>query len=360
MQRRASKQPATSYKQQGFRYLTSDKVAHFSDEQFLERLRAIPTRGGKAARIEAQAILSGVTEPPVTVTRTLELYWQLAKATTVGKSPDQIRKWENPIKQAIRDFVAVVGDKPLADIVRDDVRAFRDWWLERLETEGLSPSTVNKNVDHFGKVLKLVNEEKGLNLTLPLGGLRLEEGEQNTRPPFSTEWIADRLLAPGALDGLHPEARAIFCIMINTGARPSDIATLTKPTIWLQANVPNISIEPIGRKLKTRNARRVIPLVGVSLEAAQNFPEGFPHYRNNPQLSKDVSDYLTAHDLRETPTHVLYGLRHSFEDRLLAAEVDERIRRDLMGHSLNRVRYGEGGSLGHLQRVIRKIAVDPP
>lgn len=341
----------------GFRYMPAARVAKLPREELLQRVEAVKTTSGEPDRIEAAAILGAAPEPQITVSRALEHYWTLARAKTLGKSDAQIKKWEAPIKQAIRDFVAVVGDKALNEISRDDVRSFRDWWLERIETEELNPSTANKNMDHFGKVLKLVNEEKRLGLALPLGGLRLEEGEKNTRPPFSVGWIKDKLLAPGALDGLDAEARAILLIMVNTGARPSEIAALRAATIRLQHNVPHIKIEPDGRKLKTKHARRVIPLAGVSLEALRAFPDGFPHYRESEGLSKAVSDYLTANGLRETPAHSLYSLRHSFEDRMLKAGVDERIRRDLMGHRLTRERYGEGADLDHLHKLVQTIAL---
>ncbi|WP_328287165.1 tyrosine-type recombinase/integrase [Cypionkella psychrotolerans] len=341
----------------GFRYMPAARVAKLERHELLQRVEAVQTLGNELHLIEAAAVLGTIAEPPIKVSRALELFWTLAKAKTLGKSEAQVKKWKSPIKQAIRDFIAVVGDKAIGEISRDDVRAFRDWWLERIETEDLNPTTVNKNMDHFGKVLKLVNEEKRLGLTLPLGGLRLEEGEKNTRPPFSLDWIKNKLLKRGALDGLDAEARAVLLVMVNTGARPSEICALTASTINLSSNVPYISIEPDGRKLKTKHARRKIPLVGVSLEALRAFPDGFPRYRESEGLSKAISDYLTANGLRETAAHSLYSLRHSFEDRMLKVGVDERIRRDLMGHRLTRERYGEGADLEHLHTLIQAIAL---
>ena len=340
----------------GFRYMPAARVAKLPTEELLQRVEAVSASKGEPDQREAAAFLGAVAEPSITVSRALTLYWSLAKAKSLGKSPAQIRKWESPIKQAIRDFIEVVGDKPISEITRDDVRAFRDWWLERVEIEDLHPSTANKNMDHFGKVLKLVNEEKRLGLLLPLGKLRLEEGEKNTRPPFSVGWIKGRLLAPGALDGLDPEARAILLVMVNTGARPSEVAALRSSTIRLEDDAPHISIQPDARRLKTKHARRVIPLTGVSLDALKGFPDGFPRYRSYQGLSKVVSDYLTAHSLRETPAHSLYSLRHSFEDRMLKAGIDERIRRDVMGHRLGRERYGDGASLEDLHRLFQAIA----
>lgn len=188
--------------------------------------------------------------------------------------------------------------------------------------------------------------------------LMLREAEAGTRPPFSVAWIKDRLLAPGALDGLNSEARGIVLGMINTGYRPSEGAMLTRDQIRLDANVPHISIEPVnGRQLKTAHSRRVIPLVGVSLEAFRANPDGFPRYADNPSLSDTVNKYLLENKLLETPRHTLYSLRHAFEDRMLAAGIDERIRRDLFGHALKRERYGDGASLEHAQELLLTIAL---
>ncbi|MCC0076994.1 MAG: integrase [Rhodobacter sp.] len=340
----------------GFRYLPVTSVAKLPTSDLLKRVEAVSIRKNEPDRLEAAAFLGAEATPRISVSKALDLYGSFAKDRTLGKSPAQVRKWQNPIKQAIRDFIEVVGDKAIPDITRDDVRAFRDWWLERIETEDLQASTANKNMDHFGKVLKKVNEEKRLDLALPLGGLRLEEGEKKTRPPFSVAWIREKLLAPGALDGLDPEARGIILMMVNTGARPSEIAALRAGTIHLDGDHPHIRIEPDGRRLKTKYARRVIPVTGVSLDALKRHPDGFPRFRSAEGLSKVVSEYLTSRNLRETPAHSLYSLRHSFEDRMLKAGVDERIRRDLMGHRLGRERYGEGASLEDLHRLLQAIA----
>jgi len=271
-----------------------------------------------------------------------------------GKSDDQLRRWKNPRIKAVKNFVAVIGDKALADITGDDMLDFRQWWLEKIEAEDMSTNSANKDLIHLGNVLKTVNKMKRLGLVLPLSDLSFKAGEAKQRPPFSDAWIRDRLLAPGALDGLNAEAKAILLAMVNTGARPSELASLTADQIRLNDNVPHISIEPNGRQLKSKNARRVIPLVGVSLEAMRSHPEGFPRYRvNSASLSATINKYLRGHGLLETPQHTLYGLRHAFEDRQLAAGVDERVRRDLMGHSLNRERYGKGASLENLQAILQ-------
>lgn len=343
----------------GFRYLPAPRVAELPREDLLARIEAVPEcKNGELDMRETAAIMGGVGEPPITVTRALELYWGLVADKTLGKSPDQLRRWENPRKKAVANFVDVIGDKAIGDITGDDMLDFRTWWFERIQNEDLTPNSGNKDLIHLGDVLKTVNRMKRLGLVLPLSDLSFKEGEAKQRPPFSESWIRDELLAPGALDGLNKEARCVLLAMVNTGARPSELAALTRDQIQLGAATPHISIEPVGRQLKTRNARRVIPLTGVSLKAMAQCPDGFPKYRtSSASLSATVNKFLRANGLLETPAHSLYGLRHGFEDRMLAAGIDERIRRDLFGHALDRERYGKGASLADLQKLIQRVAL---
>lgn len=191
-----------------------------------------------------------------------------------------------------------------------------------------------------------------------MDGLAFREGEKNERPPFSDNWIQTKLLNSNALMGLNPEARAIFLGMINTGYRPSEAACAAPDQIVLDAEIPHLIIKPrADRAIKNRNSKRLIPLTGISLEAFKGLPNGFPNYRNSDAtLSSTVNKFLRANGLMESDKHVMYSLRHSFEDRLLRAGVDERVRRDLMGHSLDRERYGQGGGLKFKAEMVRRIA----
>jgi integrase len=345
----------------GFRYMRAEQVAKLPVEELRDRFKAVP--GFKAQpdnpdMLEAAALLGGAKEPPLTVSKALELYWTLAKDKTFGKSEDQLRRWKNPRIKAIKNLIAVIGDKAIQDITGDDMLDFRNWWMERLEEEDLTPNSANKDLIHLGEVLKTVNRMKRLGLVLPLTDLSFKEGDSKKRPPFSTKWITEKLLAPGALDRMNPEARAIMLIMVNTGCRPSELAALTRNTIKLNDNVPHISIEPEGRQIKSKYARRTIPILGVSLEALRAFPDGFPRYReSSASLSATVNKFLRENGLMESDQHTLYSLRHAFEDRMLAAGIDDRIRRDLFGHRLTRERYGDGATLEHKQQLLQAAAL---
>jgi integrase len=101
-------------------------------------------------------------------------------------------------------------------------------------------------------------------------------------------------------------------------------------------------------------------LLGVSLDAAKRIVAkgGITHYLDDGDTwSATVNKYLSNNDLRETPKHTAYSLRHSFEDRMAEAAIDDRIRAELMGHKYARPDYGRGGSLETRQKAIERIAL---
>jgi len=276
----------------GVRYMPLDKVVQLPIDTLLDRIETIANRDQRPDRIQAGAVL-GVKQPPApTVTQALEAYWTLAKDRTFGKSDDQKRRWANPRKKAVRNFVKVVGDKPMNEITADDMLDFRGYWQEQIEIEGLTANSANKDLIHFGDILKTVNKMKKLRLNLPLDDLSFKEGDKTERPPFSDDWIRSKLLDPDALMELDSEARAIFIGMVNTGYRPSEAACAAPDQFCLDAEIPHLVIKPRpGRAIKNRSSKRVLPVIGVSLEALKAFPNGFPTYReNDATLSSTVNN----------------------------------------------------------------------
>ncbi|WP_330696788.1 site-specific integrase [Fontisubflavum oceani] len=334
----------------GFRYKTVDAVSQLPVADLLKRVEAV------SSPKDAPALLGTVDVPHVKLSEALEMYCGFTKDKLRQKSPDQIRRWKNPRKKAVRNFIDLLGDKKIHNITRDDMLDFREWWYDRIEGEELTANSGNKDFTHLGQVLRVVNEKKRYNIDLPLGGLSFVEGDKRARPPFSATWIKDKILAKGALDGLNKEARCLLLGMVNTGYRPSEGTTLNGSTINLSAKVPHIVIKTDGRQVKTGNAKRELPLLGVSLEAFRECPEGFPRYFDKAGVSATVNNFLTDNGLRETPDHSFYSLRHSFEDRMIAAEIDMRVRKDLMGHSLGGFKYGQGASLDHAAKLLKPLA----
>ena len=345
----------------GYRYLDAPEVARLPIEEILQRIESALDKRGRLDMKEAEAALGLVPAPTMTVQQAFDEFYKVAGDRLVGKSADQLRRHRAPRLKATRNFIAAVGNKQLADVTTDDMFTFRAAWLERVAAGKVKAESANKDFIYLGSMWRTVAQAKGIPLRFETDGLALSasKGKKATRPPFSDDWIRDKLLAPGALDGLNTEARTILLAMVNTGVRPSEIAGLLPGEIRLDGKVPHILIQPNAlRHLKNRHSERYVPLTGISLEAIRALPGGFPTYaQKSATLSATVNKFLTENGLLETDDHSMYSLRHAFEDRMLTAGIDERIRRDILGHGLKRERYGKGGDMEYVHSLLAAIAL---
>lgn len=219
----------------GFQYLDVNQISQLPLKDVVNRVEAVDQVKGVPDELAASALLGTSSKPKIPVSKALELYWSLARDKIIGKSVDQVRRWRNPRVKAIRNFIAIVGDKPIEAITRDDMLDFRQHWLERIENGEVTANSANKDLIHLGTVLKTVNGMNRLNIDLPLGELSFREGETRTRPPFSVDWIKSKLLAKGALGGLNPEARGLFWgwSTLSIGRQRGPLLA-PRPSIWAQ------------------------------------------------------------------------------------------------------------------------------
>jgi len=337
-------------------YVIINRPRKRTDCRFFDRFSH--HRGREIDPVRVDALLGTAKAPRLTLSQVWDAFWHVTEDRRADMTRNQARVWANQRRLSMNLMIDAIGDIEVQEITPDDLLDFRDAMWQRVRGGQMQRDTANKRMGQAFNVLKTVNTVRRLGLSLSFDGLSFTGAENNTRAPFSDEWIRDRILAPGALDGLNTEARCILLGMVNTGYRPAEGAELRPEDIRLDTEIPHISINGAHRKLKTKQSERTIPLVGVSLEAFRQCPQGFPRYRDSSSLTATVNKYLREHGLRETPCHTFYGLRHSFEDRLLAANVDERIRRDLMGHKLvGRERYGAGARLEQLHSVLAPVAL---
>lgn len=317
--------------------------------------------------VVTKAVLGGEQAPKVRVSKAFEVYCNEIVADEIaGKSAAQRKQWEKVKRRAVNSFITVVDDKPMIDITRDDARAFHKHWLEKVAPKAGGPrksaSLGNRMIGNmrvlYDAYFAHLDEPDRQN---PFNGLSFAEKFKRSRPPFPLEWVKTKVMRPGALAAMNDEARAVVLILIETGARPSEICNLTEPFIKLDASVPHILIEPRldpddPREIKTTTSVRAVPLIGMALAAMTKFPKGFPRYKNKEaSMSGALNKFFRENDLFPTPSHKIYSFRHTFEDRLKEAHVDDELRRLLMGHAIDRPKYGSGGSLEWRQAELRKI-----
>lgn len=276
-------------------------------------------------------------------------------------SPDQRRVFKHSRVRAVNTFLAVTKrDKPISEITHDDAMNFREFHRDRV-AGGHSIRTGNKQIGQLSAMLKEINLVRRLGLPNVFSGLRIK-GEVDKDPtPYETKFVQTRILADGALDGLNEEARMVIYTIIDTGLRPSEILNLNEKSIFLDEKIPYVRVMADGRRLKTNHSDRLIPLVGCALPAMKIMRKGFTRYHDNSSgFSAVANKFLKENGLRPTTDHSVYSFRHSFKDRLIAAEAQDSMIDALMGHDANKPRYGKGPSLELKLKFLKKIAFKPP
>ena len=89
--------------------------------QIIARVNAARGADGALDMKLAAGILGTAKKPQLTLSKTLDAYWDFAADKTQGKSPDQIRRWRNPRIKSFKNLIDVVGDLALTDISADDL-----------------------------------------------------------------------------------------------------------------------------------------------------------------------------------------------------------------------------------------------
>lgn len=351
----------------GLKYRTADDIALRPLENIITRVNAAKNNIENGDAIKA--ILGGVEPPCLKLSNALELFWDYARPRISRKTPDELRKWKNPRKRTIKSFISVVGDLELTKLKREHTLQYRDWWMDRIDEENLSPNTVNKQVcSNLKDILQTLNDNYepalGLDINHLFDRLRLPP-EDVRRPPYSREFVENTLLDRRKLRTLGEDEWFLICIMASTGCGTKEIVTRSREDIVLDHDIPHLIVRPNEhvQKAKTKFRSRVIPLVGSALFAFKQRPDGFERHRKIPDsLGSSANKYLRENGLRETDKQSIYSLRHTFQDGLTALEIGDRMECDLMGHSFKakagRAKYGQGPSLEHKLKVMKKVAFD--
>ncbi len=355
----------------GFSYKPAEPLAESrSIAELMERIRTLEAQTGKSGdpgRADSEALLGGTPNPAasITVSEAFELYVsRIAFDDQYNKSEAQRRSWEKTKRTSINYFIEQMGDLSLGEITRDKALEYRDWWMERMQPQDggskpVAPNTANRHIGNMRSLLERYFKHIGETDTDdPFREFYFSGKTEAKRASFSDDWVRTRIMAPELFDGIRLELRVLIYLLIETGARLSELVNLRAEDIRLNAKVPHITIRPEqNRELKTEDSRRDIPLVGIAEIAMRACPEGFPYYYDKSTLvSANLMKAFRQRKLLPSSDHVIYSLRHSFEDRMLEGGLDYGLRCALMGHKNNRPEYGAGGSLEYRRSELLKIA----
>ena len=345
----------------GYDYIPNEQLIFLPIERTLERLEALVAKGLAQDPIARTALLGTEKRPSFSLSRLFDEYEAATRDETRDLSPDQVRIWRNGRIRAVAQFVKVVGDKLVTEITESDGIDYAEWWRERIVEENVAAKTANKDIGQLSRMLKEMSVRRRLNLPDIFKGLRLRGEIEKSRQPYDAAFIEGHFLAGDALAGLNEDARLVLYVMIETGLRLSEIVNLGEGTILLGAGIPHVKVAADGRRLKTEDSAREMPLVGVALAAMKLRPHGFAKYRDKATvLSATVNKYLAENGLRPTTAHTVYSLRHSFKDRLVAVEAPDSLIDSLMGHKTYKPKYGRGPSLELKLKFLEQIAFKLP
>jgi hypothetical protein len=358
--------------QLGFTYQSAADVAGLATiEAILARVEALgSSRANMDDKVDVIATLGSTTALSGVMLSALPAEYEIQCAVqNKRKTEDQLRKWNNRNKAAVANLIAAIGrDKDILTVDRADANTFRQWWARRITDENMSNGGANKDIWGVGKMIRVICERDNLKDPEAFAGLGFEK-DDGQREAFDCDFVRDVICNSQSFATMNEEAFDVMMVMVETGARPSEIVALDRKHIHLSAKIPHISVAEEGREVKTGASIRTVPLVGVALEAMRRHPNGFQRYFQNA----DAVTALVNKHLRKLQPHVnekdgekyrtMYSIRHCFKDRLRAALVPDSMMDALMGHeegteqgNRNKPKYGSGFTLQTKLETLQKIA----
>jgi len=254
--------------------------------------------------------------------------------------------------------IECLGDRPLDSYSSSDAAKFRDWLIDR----SLSTSSIKRIFSSVRAVFNLTIQEQGLRHPNAFANTFLPSDERPKRAVISPEDI--KRVQKVCLN-IADERRLLIALISDTGMRLSEALGLVWDDVVLAHKHPHIDLKPYPwRRLKTSSSKRLIPLVGASLEAVKVMHRQcdnsflFKSYAseegcNGNSCSATLNKWLKQH----VSDAVIHSFRHSFRDRLRNAGVQSEMIDQLGGWSRQSVGqgYGTGYSLNVLHENMKLL-----
>ncbi len=316
---------------------------------------------GKAINGEEKAIIGLVEKPQLSLMQSFERFWAHIEDEWTNLSPDQKRCKRNVYLKSVRHFEEAIGAVILYEITRTHAMEFRAWWMKRKKENGLKSCTANRELDSIRRLIRVNFDIDGFEGKNPFDRVRLKKEVKVRRSPISSNMIQNKILTDGKLDGLHKDFQLLVRLVINTGMRPLEAIGLELKDFKLDQEIPHVHVRQNSiRVLKTPHSERLIPLVGVSLDAAKELVEqgGWGKRLGKNMYATTIINrhFRTTHTF-DKEKQSFYSLRHWFQDQLTQLGTVDRVQCQLMGHKFNRPIYGDGAPLNMLRDTIAKFAL---
>ena len=254
-----------------------------------------------------------------------------------------------------------LGDRPIDTYSSADAASFRDWLI----TRGLTMSSISRIFGTIRAVINLTIQEHGLDCRNAFANIYLPKKAESKRKPISIDEI---MRIQKVCMEIADERRLLIALISDTGMRLSEALGLVWGDVCIDHTYPHITLVPHPwRQLKTTGSKRLILLVGAALEAIKTMHRQplsteflFPSYTtaarcNGNSASAALNKWLKAY----TEQGVIHSFRHSFRDRLRAADIDTELVDQLGGWAVSSVgqSYGSGHTLEQKHKALEKIVL---
>ena len=261
---------------------------------------------------------------------------------------------------AIRALLTVAGDRPVESYKRDDARAL----LAYLQSVGNKTATIRRRFNTISAILNFAYQELEIDKRNPFAKMTIvgEGLDAAKRGTFTEQELRDGYQqSMNSLTGIS----LLFPILGETGCRLAEIVGLRVGDVDLDDGV--LRIRPNDkRRLKTAGSERSLPLThtaSLALSMALEYADDewvFPRYiKEDGCYATHASNALAKWTKRRWGL-TAHSLRHTFRDRLRAAEVPLEAIDQIGGwSSVSSIgsSYGKGYTVDHLRRYMDQVAI---
>lgn len=330
----------------------------------LKKRISIFEKAKSSRQVEFESLF-GLQRQGILLSQLVDFYEKSEKHILSGLTERKLQKLLNPKKLAVKKLIEFLGeDISLSSLTRSHAKAFHTELKNSIADKVILGNTAGKYITHLRVLIKKYYSEMDIEEDTVFDGLNFSYRE-NARPPFSVEFLKASWINNPVFNLMHPDARTLLFVMLDTGSHASElIGLIPEKEIVLDAKIPHIIIQHNERRnLKTSHRGRVIPLIGHALKAFKEHPVGFYRYSGSngeDKASAEINKFLKVNNLKETDKHVLYGLRHTFKDRLRNHGFDPELQNYLMGHLDKSMgaHYGLGYGLEKSFEYMKKLEGD--
>ncbi|MBY5963776.1 tyrosine-type recombinase/integrase [Marinobacter nauticus] len=307
------------------------------------------------AELRALAIVQG--RESFTLSDAKQLYLKKRDALTPTETT---KRQHNNTVLAFNMVINETGDSEIKRLRRRDVSRV----IEKALEQGLKTTSIRRRLNTVRAAInELIHEYELSDVRNPFAGFEIPKyGEDEEKREGLNDAQVKRLRDHVGTNG--GDTNNIIGLLLDTGARISEVVGMRREDLVLNAETPHIVIrENSKRRLKTKGSKRKVPLVGRALLAAQRAVESaddqylFPRYMKGPKINNESASATVNKALSKLDCRTAHCMRHTMKTRLANADVPlDRIdeiqgwrSRDTMAHH-----YGERTALKNMEADLLK------